>query len=158
MKRENNNSKTSIEDDKRGKFERGNYTQVKFKDDSLKEILVRLDYLEKMLGSKNSIGDDKDKLPLIKRNKIRERDSSIQDKSSSKRDMTEIKAELQAWLNNYMMELKSKDNFEDIELKLQEIKNALNKKADQEGLRKGLSFLEAKINQVTVPLLSCICS
>lgn len=40
-----------------------------------------------------------------------------------------------------MVEMKSKDNFDDIELKIQEIKNALNKKADQEGLRKGLSFL-----------------
>lgn len=37
--------------------------------------------------------------------------------------------------------MKSKDNFEDIELKIQELRNNLNKKADQEGMRKGLSFL-----------------
>lgn len=72
-----------------------------------------------MLGSKNSISDEKDKLPLIKRNKIKDRDTSMNDKSTSKKDMSDIKAELQAWLNNYMMELKSKDNFEDIDLKLQ---------------------------------------
>ena len=109
---------------------------------------MRVEYLEKMLGSKNSI-QDKDKLPLIKRNKVKDRDTSFNEKSS-KKDIAEIKAELQAWINNYLGEMKSKDNFEDIELKLQEMKNILNKKADQEGMRKGLSFLENKINQVYI--------
>lgn len=54
--------------------------------------------------------------------------------------------------------MKSKDNFEDLELKIQEIKNALGKKADQEGMKKGLMFLESKINQVILKLFSCICS
>lgn len=70
MKRENNaHSKTSIDDEKKNKFDRGNFTQVKFKDDSLKDLIARIEYLEKMLGSKSSIGEDK--LPLIKRNKIK---------------------------------------------------------------------------------------
>lgn len=45
-----------------------------------------------MMGSKTSL-DDKDKLPLIKRNRVvKDRDTSIQDKSSSKRDIADIKA------------------------------------------------------------------
>ncbi len=44
---------------------------------------MRVEYLEKMLGSKNSI-DDKDKLPLIKRNKIKDKDTSFNQKSSKK--------------------------------------------------------------------------
>jgi hypothetical protein len=38
--------------------------------------MMRVEYLEKMFGSKNSI-DDKDKLPLIKRNKIKDKDTSF---------------------------------------------------------------------------------
>ena len=93
------------------------------------------------MGSKNSIEQDghRDKLPLIKRPKAKE--GSVHDKSSVKKDMYEIKNELQAWLNNYLASMKNKDNFEDLELKIQEIKNALGKKADQEGLKKGLMFL-----------------
>jgi hypothetical protein len=67
LKRDNNShSKTSIDDEKK-RFDRGNLTQAKFKDDSLKDLITRIEYLEKMLGSKNSIGDEKDKLPVIKR-------------------------------------------------------------------------------------------
>ena len=44
--------------------------------------------------------------------------------------------------------MKSRDNFEELELRFQELKNSLNKKADHEGMKKGLAFLEAKINQV----------
>lgn len=67
LKRDNNShSKTSIDDEKK-RFDRGNLTQAKFKDDSLKDLIARIEYLEKMLGSKNSIGDEKDKLPVIKR-------------------------------------------------------------------------------------------
>lgn len=67
-----------------------------------------------MMGSKNSLTDKsetQDKLPLIKRAKIRDRDNSIHDKSVSKKDINDIKAELQAWLNNYLADLKSKDSF-----------------------------------------------
>ena len=64
--------------------------------------------------------------------------------------MHDIKNELQAWLNNYLAAMKNKDNSEDLELKIQEIKNALGKKADQEGMKKGLMFLESKINQVII--------
>lgn len=74
--------------------------------------MSRLDYLEKMLGSKKSIEDDssnKDKLPLIKRPK-RDRDNSMYEKSSAKKDMAEVKNELMNWLNNYLANSKSKDN------------------------------------------------
>jgi hypothetical protein len=71
-----------------------------------------MDYLEKMMGSKNSIQEDKnDKLPLIRRAKGRDRDLSTHEKSSAKKDMSEIKNELQLWLNNYLANMKSKDNF-----------------------------------------------
>ena len=68
------------------------------------------------MGSKHTTeGDgksDKDKLPLIKKPRLaREKDSSIYDRSSNKKDMLEIKNELQNWLNNYLGNLKNKDNF-----------------------------------------------
>lgn len=72
----------------------------------------------------------------------------MHEKSSSKKDISDLKAEFQAWINNYLADLKNKNNTEDLELKIQEIRNSLNKKADQEGLKKGIGFLEAKINQV----------
>lgn len=44
--------------------------------------------------------DDKnDKLPLIKRPRAKE---STHDKSSSKKEIADIKAEIQAWFNNYL--------------------------------------------------------
>lgn len=43
---------------------------------------------------------------------------------------------------------KDEDYFKDLELKLQELRLALDRKADQEGMRKYLTFLENKINQV----------
>ena len=115
---------------------------MKFKDDNkLKDLIMRVDYLEKMMGSKNSISDEKSdsKLPMIRRPK--NRDMSTNEKSSIKRDMAEVKNDLQAWLNNYLANMKSKANFEDLELKIQEVKNLLNKKSDQEGMKKGLMFL-----------------
>ena len=51
-------------------------------------------------------------------------------------------------MNNYLASNKTKDNLEDLELKIQELRNLVGRKADQEGLRKGLTFLESKINQV----------
>jgi hypothetical protein len=43
LKRDNNNhSKTSIEEDKKNKIERGALTQMKFKDDSLKDLIARI--------------------------------------------------------------------------------------------------------------------
>ena len=75
-----------------------------------------------------------------------------------KKDMNEIKNELQNWISNYMAANKTKDNLEDLELKIQELKNLIGRKADQEGMKKGLTFLENKINQVILSLLSCTCS
>lgn len=105
------------------------------------------------MGSKHTTEGDgkseKDKLPLIKKPRlIREKDASIHERSSNKKDMLEIKNELQNWLNNYLANLKSKDNFDDLELRIQELKMMVNRKADHEGVKKGLAFLENKINQV----------
>lgn len=60
------------------------------------------------MGSRNSITDKsegQDKLPLIKRGKgARDRQfSGTHDKSTSKKDIADIKADLQAWLNNYLL-------------------------------------------------------
>jgi hypothetical protein len=59
-----------------------------------------------------------------------------------------MKNEIQNWLNNYLANMKNRDNFENLELRFQELKNSLNKKADHEGMKKGLGFLESKINHV----------
>lgn len=64
--------------------------------------------------------------------------------------MAQIKVEMQSWINNYIDSAKTKDNFEELELRIQELRNLLGKKADQEGMRKGLTFLENKINQVNL--------
>ena len=45
--------------------------------------------------------------------------------------MGELKAEIQAWVKNYFEQGKEKDNYEGLELQLQEIRNLLNRKADQ---------------------------
>lgn len=45
--------------------------------------------------------------------------------------MVELKNELQGWINNYFNNMKTKDNFDEIELRIQEIRNAINRKADQ---------------------------
>ena len=160
-KNNKSNSKNSIEDSGSKIHDRGTYTQSKFHskgdDDKLRELLARIEYLERMMGSKNTDDgkSDKEKLPLIKRPKfVKEKDLSIYDKSSNKKDMLEIKNELQNWLNSYLANMKSRDNFEDLELKVQELRNLVNRKADHEGMKKGLAFLESKINQVTIFLFS----
>ena len=70
--------------------------------------------------------------------------------------MAEIKNQLINWLNNYLANAKSKDNFEDLELRIQELRNLVNRKADQEGLKKGLTFLENKISQVIILIILVI--
>lgn len=68
------------------------------------------------MGSKSSIGGGEGTeklLPIIKRGKggFRDRESSVhQEKSTSKRDIADLKADLQAWLSNYLNEAKNKDN------------------------------------------------
>ena len=82
---QNAHSKTSIEEENpnKNRFDKANYTTTKFKDDDkLKELTSRVDYLEKLMGSKNSINHDDskgthDKLPMIRRPKGRDRDASI---------------------------------------------------------------------------------
>lgn len=61
-KEQNAHSKTSIEEDSgsKGRFDKASYTQNRFRDDDskLRELIARVDYLEKMMGSKNSINQD----------------------------------------------------------------------------------------------------
>lgn len=65
----------------------------------------------------------------------------------------ELKGELQHWLKQ-LFDSKNNGNkfddefFKDLELKMQELKMGLERKADQESMRKYLTFLESKINQV----------
>ena len=72
------NSKTSIEDSGTKIHDKGTFTQSKFHskggdDDRMRQLLARIQYLEKLLGSKQSIDEgrsQKEKLPLIKRPKL----------------------------------------------------------------------------------------
>lgn len=66
-----------------------------------------------------------------------------------------MKAELQQWIKQLLdarnlggNNKKDDEFYKDLELKLQELKMGLERKADQEGMRKYLTFLENKINQV----------
>lgn len=69
--------------------------------------------------------------------------------------LLDIKSDLQGWLKqllearNLGAEAKRDDEmFKELELRVQEVKNALERKADHEGMKKYLTFLEHKINQV----------
>lgn len=62
-----------------------------------------------------------------------------------------MKNDIEIWVKAYFeSHNKGHNNLSDIELKIQEIKNILAKKADHEGMKKGLAFLEGKITQVIV--------
>ncbi len=96
---------------------------------------MRVNYLEKLLsGSKSNITEDKnpEKLPAL--NRPRKGNMTVyqeKDKSGiSRKDISELKAELEAWIRSLFEENKDRENLEDIELKLQEIKKSLEKKAD----------------------------
>jgi uncharacterized coiled-coil protein SlyX len=98
VERERINSKASIEGTPKNDY-KGSYTQTKFHtkdDDRLRELEKRLDYLEKLIQKQNTGEDSKsnqEKLPLIKRAKLgnRDRDSSFYDRSSHKKDMLDMK-------------------------------------------------------------------
>ncbi len=66
-----------------------------------------------------------------------------------------MKNDLELWIKSYLHN-ESKNNggnLVDLELKVQEIRNILMKKADHEGMKKGLAFLEGKITQVIIFLI-----
>ena len=54
--------------------------------------------------------------------------------------------------------LQSRESLETLELKVQELRKNMDRKADAEGTKKGFQFLENKITQVSTLLLSSICS
>ena len=120
--------------------------------------------LEKMLGgskklSEDDRGNNPEKLPMIRRPIISQKEKDSHNRthfSHAKRDMGELKTEIQAWVKNYFEQGKEKDDMEGLQLQLQEIRNPLNRKADQEGLKKGLTFLENKINQVFLEINSAL--
>ena len=70
-----------------------------------------------MAGSKNSLNDDKnpEKLPTINRHRKREANFTVyqeKDKSGiSRKDLAELKAELEAWIKSLFDENKEKENF-----------------------------------------------
>ena len=68
----------------------------------------------------------------------------------SRKDLAELKAELEAWLKNLLDNMQNRESMESLELKIQEIKMGLDKKADAEGTKKGFAFLENKITQVHI--------
>lgn len=71
FRRDQPHSKTSIDEEKKvSRLDKASYTSSnKFKDeDRVRDLMLRVEYLEKVLGSKTSIPDkDGDKLPMIRR-------------------------------------------------------------------------------------------
>ena len=151
-------SKTSIDDDRSGK--KGSSDIL----DRLNQLELKLLALEKNLsGSKQTLSDEKnpERLPAINRPKRNIGSLHEKEKERSgwnRRDLAELKAELQAWIQSLLDENKERDNMEDLYLKIQEVKRSLEKKADGEGTKKGFTFLENKITQVTHSSVSSTCS
>ena len=147
------NSKTSIDQDSSPK---------KSPDliDRINQLELKLLALEKsLINSKQSLSDEKnpEKLPAI--NRPKRNVGSLHEKEKdrtgwTRRDIAELKAELQAWIQSLLDENRDKDNMEDLYLKFQELRKGLEKKADSEGTKKGFAFLENKITQVWPLLLS----
>ena len=53
-----------------------------------------------------------------------------------------MKNDLEIWIKSYVdSQNKGHGNLGELELKIQEIKNILGRKADHEGMKKGLAFL-----------------
>ena len=144
-------SKTSIDEDRNShrKIPGGNDLI-----DRINQLELKLLALEKsLIGSKQSLSDEKnpEKLPAINRPKRNIGSLHEKDKDRTgwaRRDLAELKAELQAWIQSLLEENKDRDNLEDLYLKLQEVRRNLEKKADAEGTKKGFAFLENKITQV----------
>lgn len=119
------------------------------------------DVIEERQAMNTTTYNEKEKmLPNINKRSIRlkqpresvhnqSRDHSTKDVD---RRLFDLKGELQQWLRQLLESRnegnKNEEHLNDIELKLQELKIAVERKADQEGVRKYLTFLENKINQV----------
>ena len=84
-------------------------------------------------------------MPAIHRPKRRDPNlTAFQDREKSgfgRKDLAELKAELEAWLKGLLDGNQNRENMDSLELKLQELKKNLEKKADGEGTRKGFNFL-----------------
>ena len=104
-------------------------------------------------------------LPNINKRSIRlkqARDSvHNQSRDHSTKDLDkrffDLKGDLQQWLRQLLESRnnngkKGEEQMNDLELKLQEFRIVIERKADQEGVRKYLTFLENKINQLFVVL------
>lgn len=64
------------------------------------------------------------------------------DKSGiTKRDISDLKADLEAWIKSLLQQNRDHENLEALELKIQEIRKNLQRKADAEGTKKGFTFL-----------------
>ena len=118
-------SKTSLEE------ERSNRKSTISKDrddlsDKLNDLVIKVNYLEKLIaGSKNSLSDERnpEKLPAINKPKRREQAFTVyheKDKSGiGRKDLAELKAELEAWLRNLLDGMQNKESLESLELKVQ---------------------------------------
>lgn len=100
-------------------------------------------------GGKHSLGTEEKissgGLPAISRTKRKDLNlTGFNDKDKSgvgRKDLSDIKAELQAWITGLLDQGRDKQSSEDLYLKIQEMRHALQKKADAEGTKKGLKFL-----------------
>lgn len=54
-----------------------------------------------------------------------------------------MRGDLELWIKSYIDGLGRNNggNFSDLEMKVQEVRNTLSKKADHQGMKKGLAFL-----------------
>ena len=92
----------------------------------LNDLVIKVAYLEKLIaGSKNSLNDEKnpEKLPSINKPRRREQAFTVyheKDKSGvGRKDLAELKAELEAWLKNLLDSMQNRENLESLELKVQ---------------------------------------
>lgn len=111
-------------------------------------MILKVSYLEKLIaGSKNSLSDEKnpEKLPTIARPRRRDPNmTGYHEKEKpgfGRKELAELKADLEVWLKNLLDNMQNRESLESLELKIQEIKMGLDKKADAEGTKKGFAFL-----------------
>lgn len=141
LKNEKIESKTSLEGDNAGSHRKLTINRDRDDlNDKVNDLIIKVNYLEKLIsGSKNSLSDEKnpEKLPSIHR-VTKRRDPNMtsfhdreKDRSAiGRKDLAELKAELEAWLKNLLDSLQNRESLESLELKIQELRKNLDRKAD----------------------------
>lgn len=128
LKTEKIDSKTSLEGENGGSHRKLTINRDRDDlNDKVNDLIIKVSYLEKLIsGSKNSLSDEKnpEKLPAIHR-VTKRRDPNMtgfQDKDRSgigRKDLAELKSELEAWLKSLLDSLNNKESLESLELKIQ---------------------------------------